>query len=447
MEKIKMQNAIAELDGDEMTRVLWGMIKDELILPFVDLNTEYYDLSIQNRDKTEDAVTVQAAEAIKRLHVGVKCATITPNLQRQEEYHLKKLWKSPNATIRAALDGTVFRTPILISKVKPVVSCWKKPITIARHAYGDIYKAVEYRVPGAGKAGLRHLVHGDQVDVDRHTFGARAQVAVEHIGKLPRGGDRVVPARNQRVFKRNTPPRVPVVGPAGAEKLVHPPAPVDGHDGGARPVVRRVQGNRQRDGHILLRQPQDIRHHAAGRERDVPQSDIQPVRVRHQPEKLHHVVVVVQRLADTHHDDVGDALAEVALRRDDLPQQFARHEIAHLAPDGGRAEAAPHPAPDLRGNADRAPVLVGHDDRLHAVAVRQPEQVLDSPVQPADQFAPHVRQAVLCHGGKPAPRLPADIGHFVRRYAAVQLGEHLRRPVFRLPDVQQQGSQLVRRQR
>ena len=105
MEKIKMQNAIAELDGDEMTRVLWGMIKDELILPFVNLNTEYYDLSIQNRDKTEDAVTVQAAEAIRRLHVGVKCATITPNLQRQEEYHLKKLWKSPNATIRAALDG------------------------------------------------------------------------------------------------------------------------------------------------------------------------------------------------------------------------------------------------------------------------------------------------------------------------------------------------------
>ena len=154
MEKIKMQNAIAELDGDEMTHVLWGMIKDELILPFVELNREYYDLSIQNRDKTEDAVTVEAAEAIKRLHVGVKCATITPNLQRQEEYHLKKLWKSPNATIRAMLDGTVFRTPILISKVKPVVSCWKKPITIARHAYGDIYKAVEYRVPGPGKAEL-----------------------------------------------------------------------------------------------------------------------------------------------------------------------------------------------------------------------------------------------------------------------------------------------------
>ena len=168
MDKIKMTNAIAELDGDEMTHVLWGMIKDELIYPFVDLKSEYYDLSIQNRDATEDAVTVQAAEAIRRLHVGVKCATITPNLQRQEEYHLKKLWKSPNATIRAMLDGTVFRTPILISKVKPVVSCWKKPITIARHAYGDIYKAVEYRVPGPGKA---ELVFTDEngVETSRQT--------------------------------------------------------------------------------------------------------------------------------------------------------------------------------------------------------------------------------------------------------------------------------------
>ena len=163
MDKIKMTNAIAELDGDEMTHVLWGMIKDELIYPFVDLKSEYYDLSIQNRDATEDAVTVEAAEAIKRLHVGVKCATITPNLQRQAEYHLKKLWKSPNATIRAMLDGTVFRTPILISKVKPVVSCWKKPITIARHAYGDLYKAVEYRVPGPGKA---ELVFTDETGVE-----------------------------------------------------------------------------------------------------------------------------------------------------------------------------------------------------------------------------------------------------------------------------------------
>ena len=152
MEKIKMQNPIVEIDGDEMTRILWSMIKEELILPFVELNTEYYDLCLPNRDKTDDQITVQAAEAIKVHHVGVKCATITPNLQRMEEYHLKKMWKSPNATIRAALDGTVFRAPILISKVKPVVSCWKKPITIARHAYGDIYKSVEYRVPGAGKA-------------------------------------------------------------------------------------------------------------------------------------------------------------------------------------------------------------------------------------------------------------------------------------------------------
>ena len=154
MKKISMPNPIAELDGDEMTRIIWAMIKDELIKPFVELNTEYYDLSIQNRENTKDQVTVEAAEAIKRLKVGVKCATITPNLQRQQEYHLTKLWRSPNATIRAALDGTVFRTPILISKVKPVVSCWKRPITIARHAYGDIYRAVEYRVECPGKAEL-----------------------------------------------------------------------------------------------------------------------------------------------------------------------------------------------------------------------------------------------------------------------------------------------------
>ena len=154
MKKISIPNPIAELDGDEMTRIIWAMIKDELIKPFVELNTEYYDLSIQNREKTKDQVTMEAAEAIKRLKVGVKCATITPNLQRQQEYHLTKLWRSPNATIRAALDGTVFRAPILISKVKPVVSCWKRPITIARHAYGDIYRAVEYRVECPGKAEL-----------------------------------------------------------------------------------------------------------------------------------------------------------------------------------------------------------------------------------------------------------------------------------------------------
>lgn len=168
MEKIKMANPIAELDGDEMTHVLWAKIKDELLLPFVELNTEYYDLGIENRDATEDAVTREAAEAIRRLRVGVKCATITPNLQRQEEYHLKKLWRSPNATIRAALDGTVFRTPILISKVRPVVSCWKKPITIARHAYGDIYRAVEYRVPCAGRGELV-FTGADGTELSRQT--------------------------------------------------------------------------------------------------------------------------------------------------------------------------------------------------------------------------------------------------------------------------------------
>ena len=154
MQKIPMPNPIAELDGDEMTRVLWRMIKETLLLPFVDLNTEYYDLSLPHRDETRDQVTRDAAEAIRRLHVGVKCATITPNAKRMEEYHLHEMWKSPNGTIRAALDGTVFRAPILTSRITPHVSNWKKPITIARHAYGDIYRANEYRVPGPGKATL-----------------------------------------------------------------------------------------------------------------------------------------------------------------------------------------------------------------------------------------------------------------------------------------------------
>ena len=153
MEKIKM-NPIVEMDGDEMTRILWQQIKDELLHPFVELNTEYYDLGLPHRDETNDEVTIAAAEANKRLHVAVKCATITPNAQRVEEYNLKKMWKSPNGTIRAILDGTVFRAPILISHVKPVVRNWEKPITIARHAYGDVYKASEIRVPGAGSAEL-----------------------------------------------------------------------------------------------------------------------------------------------------------------------------------------------------------------------------------------------------------------------------------------------------
>lgn len=153
MERIQM-NPIVEMDGDEMTRILWKMVKDELLLPFVNLNTEYYDLGLRHRDETNDEVTIEAAEATKWLHVAVKCATITPNAQRLEEYNLKQMWKSPNATIRAILDGTVFRAPILISHVKPAVRNWKKPITIARHAYGDVYKATEMRVPGPGRAEL-----------------------------------------------------------------------------------------------------------------------------------------------------------------------------------------------------------------------------------------------------------------------------------------------------
>ena len=154
MEKIKMTHPIVEMDGDEMTRVLWALIKEELLQPFVELNTEYYDLGLRHRDETDDRVTREAAEAIKRHHVGVKCATITPNKQRVEEYSLHQMWKSPNGTIRSILDGTVFRAPIMVSRVSPVVKTWKKPITIARHAYGDVYKNVEFRVPCAGKAEL-----------------------------------------------------------------------------------------------------------------------------------------------------------------------------------------------------------------------------------------------------------------------------------------------------
>ncbi len=154
MEKIKMRQKIVEMDGDEMTRILWQMIKDKLIHPFVELDTDYYDLGLPHRDETDDEVTVRAAEAIKKYHVGVKCATITPNAQRVEEYNLKQMWKSPNGTIRAHLDGTVFRAPIIVNCIKPVVRGWNAPITIARHAYGDIYKATEYRVPTAGKAEL-----------------------------------------------------------------------------------------------------------------------------------------------------------------------------------------------------------------------------------------------------------------------------------------------------
>ena len=154
MEKIKMSTPLVEMDGDEMTRILWKMIKDELLIPFVDLKTEYYDLGLIEREKTKDQVTIDSANAAKKYGVAVKCATITPNKQRVEEYNLSEMWKSPNGTIRAILDGTVFRAPIIIDTIKPVVKNWKKPITIARHAYGDVYKDTEFRIEKPGKAEL-----------------------------------------------------------------------------------------------------------------------------------------------------------------------------------------------------------------------------------------------------------------------------------------------------
>ena len=174
MEKIKMSTPLVEIDGDEMTRIVWANIKEELLNPFIDLKTEYYDLGLENRNKTNDQVTVDSANAIKKYGVGVKCATITPNAARVKEYNLKEMWKSPNGTIRAVLDGTVFRAPIIVGPVKPYVRTWKKPITIARHAYGDIYKASEMKINGKGKCELvftsengevqRELVHNFDKD-------------------------------------------------------------------------------------------------------------------------------------------------------------------------------------------------------------------------------------------------------------------------------------------
>lgn len=154
MEKIKMATPIVEMDGDEMTRILWKMIKEHLLEPFIDLNTEYYDLGLEHRNETDDQVTIDSANATKKYKVAVKCATITPNAARMDEYDLKEMWKSPNGTIRAILDGTVFRAPIVVKGIEPTVRTWKKPITIARHAYGDVYKATEMKIPAAGKAEL-----------------------------------------------------------------------------------------------------------------------------------------------------------------------------------------------------------------------------------------------------------------------------------------------------
>ncbi len=171
MSKIGMTTPLVEMDGDEMTRILWKMIKDELLLPYVDLKTEYYDLGLEYRNETDDQVTVDSAIATKKYGVAVKCATITPNAARMDEYVLKEMWKSPNGTIRAILDGTVFRTPIIVKGIEPCVKCWKKPITIARHAYGDVYKSTEMKIPSAGKVELVYTAEdGSEVRELVHNF-------------------------------------------------------------------------------------------------------------------------------------------------------------------------------------------------------------------------------------------------------------------------------------
>lgn len=171
MEKIKMTTPLVEMDGDEMTRILWKMIKEELLLPYIELKTEYYDLGLACRNETDDQVTIDSAEATKKYGVAVKCATITPNAARMTEYNLKEMWKSPNGTIRAALDGTVFRTPIIVKGIEPCVKNWEKPITLARHAYGDVYKNTEIKVPGAGKAELVFTAaDGTQIRETIHEF-------------------------------------------------------------------------------------------------------------------------------------------------------------------------------------------------------------------------------------------------------------------------------------
>ncbi len=181
MAKIQMKTPLVEMDGDEMTRVLWQMIKDELILPFVDLKSEYYDLGLKHRDETDDQVTIDASEATKKYGVAVKCATITPNAARVEEYNLKKMYKSPNGTIRAILDGTVFRAPIIVKGIEPNVKSWKKPITIARHAYGDVYKASEMKIPEAGKVELVYTkADGSEERVLVHEFDGPGIVQGQH---------------------------------------------------------------------------------------------------------------------------------------------------------------------------------------------------------------------------------------------------------------------------
>ena len=181
MEKIKMTTPLVEMDGDEMTRILWQMIKDELLTPFIDLKTEYYDLGLEERNRTNDQVTVDSANATKKYGVAVKCATITPNAARMKEYDLKEMWKSPNGTIRAMLDGTVFRAPIVVKGIEPNVKTWRKPITIARHAYGDVYKATEMKIPGAGKAELVYTAEdGTETRELIHNFTGAGVIQGQH---------------------------------------------------------------------------------------------------------------------------------------------------------------------------------------------------------------------------------------------------------------------------
>ena len=181
MDKIKMTTPLVEMDGDEMTRILWKMIKDELLLPFIDLKTEYYDLGLEYRDHTNDQVTIDSAMATKKYGVAVKCATITPNAARVKEYNLKEMWKSPNGTIRAILDGTVFRAPIVVKGIEPTVRTWKKPITIARHAYGDVYKATEMKIPAAGKAELVYTnENGEETRELIHQFEGPGIIQGQH---------------------------------------------------------------------------------------------------------------------------------------------------------------------------------------------------------------------------------------------------------------------------
>ena len=201
MEKIRMTTPLVEMDGDEMTRIIWKMIKDELLLPFVDLKTEYYDLGLPKRDETKDQITKDAGNAIKKYGVGVKCATITPNAQRMTEYNLHEMWKSPNGTIRAILDGTVFRAPIIIDNIKPVVKNWEKPITIARHAYGDLYKGTEYASPKRARRNWSSPAKTVRNSARRSMISNAPAFCRESTTRTPRSAPSRMPASGTRSIR------------------------------------------------------------------------------------------------------------------------------------------------------------------------------------------------------------------------------------------------------